>query len=197
MIKVNRTRDSWNLCCCARPYVATLLAAMLAILGMASPNAANAADEQSLEYQVKAAFLLNFTKFIEWPAAAFPDDASPISICILGDDPFGKALDQVIGGEAVNARKLVIERFRRPPVPKSCDVLFISRTEKDFNNVLNGLGQGVLTVGEGESFLREGGMISFVLDNRRVRFDINQTTVEGAALKMSSKLLTVARSVRK
>ncbi len=169
---------------------------VLAVLTVTPPKAARAADEHSLEYQVKAAFLLNFTKFIEWPADAFASDRAPITICVLGDDPFGNALDQIVAGEAVNARKLAIERLRRAPASKACQVLFIGKPEKDYK-ILTGLGNGVLTVGEGDSFLRNGGMIAFVLDNRRVRFDINQTAVEGGQLKMSSKLLTVARSVKK
>ena len=145
---------------------------------------------------MKAAFLLNFTKFIEWPADAFASERSPIAICVLGDDPFGNSLDQIVEGESVNARKLVVARINHAPAPKSCQVLFIGRSGND-NKILTGLGPGVLTVGEGGSFLRDGGMIAFVVENRRVRFDINQTAVESAKLKMSSKLLTVARSVKK
>jgi hypothetical protein len=76
-------------------------------------------------------------------------------------------------------------------------VLFIGKSEKDTREIVTGLGPGVLSVGEGDNFLQEGGMIAFVIDNRRVRFDINQTAVDAAALKMSSKLLNVARTVRK
>jgi hypothetical protein len=123
------------------------------LLGWSSPFFCRAADAQ-LEYQVKAVFLLNFTKFIEWPAAAFELPVSPVTICILGEDPFGAA----------------------KPLPD--------------------LGPGVLTVGEGETFTREGGMIGLVIDNRRVRFDVNQTAAERAGLKISSKLLSVARDVQ-
>jgi hypothetical protein len=158
---------------------------------------ANAAGDQPLEYQVKAAFLMNFTKFVEWPSTAFSDVASPISICILGDDPFGRTLDQVVEGETVNARKLVVQRLTAPPRPKSCQILFITKAEKEPSKVLAGLGEGVLTVGEGDSFLHEGGVIAFVIENRRVRFDINETAAQSIALKMSSKLLQVARSVEK
>jgi hypothetical protein len=160
-------------------------------------GAAKASDEQPLEYQVKAAFLMNFTKFVEWPSGAFSDAASPISICILGDDPFGRALDQVVEGETVNARKLVVQRLAATPRPKSCQILFITKAEKEASKVLAGLGAGVLTVGEGDGFLHEGGVIAFVIENRRVRFDINQAAAENTALKISSKLLQVARSVEK
>jgi hypothetical protein len=153
-----------------------------------------AADEP-FEYQVKAAFLLNFTKFVEWPATSFRQAESPITICILGEDPFGTTLVQLVAGEIVSERKVVVERIKRPPPPKSCQVLFVGRDEKNSSKILSGLGPGVLTVGEGESFLRKGGIIAFVLENRRVRFSVNQMAAESGDLKLSSKLLSVARSV--
>ncbi|PYT18704.1 MAG: DUF4154 domain-containing protein [Acidobacteria bacterium] len=157
----------------------------------------SAMAQQSLEYQVKAAFLLNFTKFIEWPTAAFDDEHSPIAICVLGDDPFGGALNQIVEGEAVNGRKIVVQTIRRLPPPGSCRVLFVSKSERDTRKLLTGLGPGVLTVGEGDGFLSDGGIIAFVIDNRRVRFDINQSAAAKASVIISSKLLNVARSVGK
>jgi len=163
-------------------------------LGLSPPCACQAADEHT-EYQVKAAFLLNFTKFIEWPASAFEASDSPIAICILGDDPFGSTLDRIVAGEVVDGRKVTAQRVKQAPLPKSCQVLFAGRFEKDVSKVLPGLGPGVLTIGEGESFVRDGGMIAFVIENRRVRFEINQTAAERAGLKLSSRLLNVAKSV--
>jgi hypothetical protein len=179
----------------ARIKIPSILLYLVIGLGVAT-RSSQAADE-SLEYQVKAAFLLNFVKFVGWPASAFPQPDSPISICILGADPFGKVLDQLIEGESVNDRKLAIERVKATPIPKDCQVLFLSRVEREMYRTLPGLGPGILTVGEGDGFIREGGMISFVIENRRVRFDINRTTAENAGLKLSSKLLSVARSVVK
>lgn len=155
------------------------------------------AAEPALEYQVKAAFLLNFTKFIEWPPVAFSDAAAPFVICVLGKDPFGRALDQVAEGEKVAGRQLAIRRINAPPTPQACQLIFIGGAEKDRPAVPSGLGAGVLTVGEGESFVHDGGIIAFVIDNRRVRFDINQPAAEHALLKLSSKLLGVARSVER
>ena len=109
-------------------------------------------EEPSLEYKVKAAFLLNFTKFVTWPPAAFEQEQSPISICVLGDDPFGRALDQIVDGEAVNGRKVVIERLRRAPPPKTCQVMYVSKSEKDVRSAVASAGPGVLTVGEGADF---------------------------------------------
>ena len=154
-------------------------------------------QHRAAEYQVKAAFLLNFTKFVEWPASAFEDANSPLAICILGDDPFGGALDDLVQGESVNGRKLAVERIRSAPRPKSCQVLYINKAEKGVSAVLSGLGAGVLTVGDGDGFAREGGIIAFVLDGRHVRFDINQRAASDASLAISSRLLNVARTVHK
>jgi hypothetical protein len=173
-----------------------ILLALIMGFGLAAPGPLRGADE-SLEYQVKAAFLLNFIKFTEWPPSAFTASDSPIFICILGADPFGDALDQVIAGESVNGKKVAVERLKRAPSAKACQVLFISKSEKNIDKILPALGPGVLTVGDEETFIRGGGMISFVIENRRVRFDINQTAAENAALKLSSKLLSVARAVEK
>ncbi len=155
------------------------------------------AAEESLEYSVKAAFLFNFTKYIEWPPEAFARPDAPLEICVFGSDPFGETLDQTVAGESVNGHKVVVHRVSRSPVPKSCHVVFFGAVEKGDHNVLPELGRGVLTVGEGEPFLGEGGMIAFVIENRRVRFAINQTAAAGAGLRLSSQLLKVAKSVER
>jgi hypothetical protein len=153
--------------------------------------------EAPLEYQVKAAFLLNFTKFIDWPQASFATAESPITICILGKDPFGPVLDEIIQGETVNSRKVIVQRISQPSGPQTCQVVFVGEPDKDISKMLSGLGRGVLTVGEGDRFLRDGGMVALVVDNRRVRFDINQTAATGAGLGLSARLLNVARAVEK
>jgi hypothetical protein len=144
---------------------------------------------------VKAAFLLNFTKFIDWPQTEAVGADTQLAICLLGDDSFGSVLDQMLEGETVGGRKLSVQRVQRP-LP-SCRVLFVGKSEKDVSGILSRLGPGVLTVGESAGFLRDGGMIDFVVDDRRVRFDINQPAVVRAGLKVSSKLLNVARLVEK
>ena len=150
-----------------------------------------------VEYQVKAAFLLNFTKFIDWPPASFANPDSPITICILGKDPFGTVLDEIVQGETVNARKVAIQRISQPAGSQGCQVVYVGEPDKDTAKTLSGFGRGVLTVGEGDRFLRDGGMVALVVDNRRVRFDINQTAATGAGLGLSARLLTVARAVEK
>jgi hypothetical protein len=175
----------------------SLVISLCLLTGIVPRCCAQAAAAPPLEYQVKAAFLLNFTKFIEWPRAESAETDALARICILGDDPFGVILDQMVEGEVLNGRKLMIRRLHHQ-TPKSCEVLFFSKAdEKDVPGVLSDVGPGVLTVGEGENFLRDGGAIAFVIENRRVRFDVNQTAAGRARLKISSRLLTVARSVAK
>jgi hypothetical protein len=169
---------------------AVLAACLVAILP-------SLADAQVGEYEVKAAFLLNFTKFVDWPASAFAEPGVPFAICVLGKDPFGRSLDEVVQGESVAGRRLVVRRISDPPGPQACQLLFVDASIKELSRVLSGVPPGVLTVGDGERFVHDGGMIGFVIENRRVRFDIHQSAAERAALKLSSKLLSVARTVEK
>ena len=162
----------------------------------ATADAARADEVAPLEYQVKAAFLLNFTKFVVWPDTAFAQQNSPLSICLLGEDPFGGSLDAMVKGESVHGHELAIQRIRRAPEARTCQVLFIPKSERDVARVLDESGPGVLTVGEGDAFLRQGGIIAFIIDNRRVRFDINQRAATNAMLTISARLMMVARSVR-
>jgi hypothetical protein len=153
------------------------------------------AQEESLEYRVKAAFLLNFTKFVEWPAPDPPTSSAPFALCIAGEDPFGPALGEIVEGETVNGRKIVI-RHIRGDASASCSLLYVSKEEKNVPGILASAGYGVLTVGEGDAFLDEGGMIGFVLENKRVRFNIDLAAAQREGLKLSSRLLSVARLVR-
>lgn len=175
----------------------SVLHACAMVLLIAVSSYTPAADLPALEYQVKAAFLLNFARFIEWPETSFAGPHASFAICILGDDPFGPALTQIVTGETVGRRNLVVHRIRRLPEPNSCHVLYIHPAEKDIAKTLAGLGPGILTVGEGAPFLRDGGMIAFVVEDRRVRFDVNRRAAEGASLKISARLLAVARLVEK
>lgn len=164
------------------------LALLVSRLGAQQPSASD----------VEAAFLLNFTKFIEWPQNAFSDAASPFAICVIRQDPFGHTLDDMVAGETVGARKLVVRRLADAPAePGACQVVFLGVPRDEARGILVRLGSGILTVGVGDASLREGAMVAFVIDNRRVRFDINQELAEKNGLKLSSRLLTVARSVRK
>ena len=185
----------WMRSCARLAHNAVTIAGVAIVLGLGLDCLPLLATEP-LEYQVKAAFLLNFTKFIEWPAAAFGNTESPFTICILGNNPFGSALDQIVKDEVVNGRRVTTQYLKQVSAPQTCQILFLNGAGKE-SGTLPGLGPGLLTVGEGQNFVREGGMIAFVIDNRRVRFEINQTTAERAGLRLSSKLLGVAKSVEK
>jgi hypothetical protein len=172
------------------------LALLGVVLEFATPGRAEAAPAD-LEYEVKAAFLYNFAKFVEWPPDALPDPATPVAICVLGEDPFGQGLDELVQGETLSSHRLVVRRLRDPLQIRDCQVLFVSRSEKGrLPALMAGLrGSGVLTVGEADDFLEQGGVIRFVLEQHRVRFDINLDAAERGRLKLSSKLLRLARSV--
>jgi len=158
------------------------------------PAAPQPAASASLEYDVKAAFLLNFTKFVEWPPSAFASPDAPLNICIVGDDPFGRTIDQLVEGEFVNQHRIIVERIRTDQ-PKACQELFVGNN--GVPAAFTAANPAVLTVGDGGDFIRQGGIIAFVIDNRHVRFAINLKAATNAGLKLSSKLLSVARSVEK
>lgn len=144
------------------------------------------------EYQVKAAFLYNFAKFVEWPALANP--AFPITMCVLGKDPFGKALESVMEGKTVNGRPIVIRRTNDLAVARSCQVLFLSASEAGrAGEIVKGLRDAsVLTVSDLDRFTEAGGVIALVMEGQRVRFRINSKAAAFANLKISSKLLQLA-----
>jgi len=174
-----------------------LLAALVVMAGwLAAPGAA-AAEAVASEYDVKAAFLFNFTKFVEWPPSAFADEHSPLKICVLGENPFGKAL-RVLMEEEVGGRKLTLLRLDNLNNPATCHVLYVSRSERDrLPQVLAGLhGIPVLTVGDTPGFIDQGGMINFVLEGSKVRFDVDQEAAERAGIKISSRLLALAKHVK-
>jgi hypothetical protein len=147
--------------------------------------------------QVEAVFLFNFTQFVEWPPQAFADPASPIIIGVLGSDPFGATLDEVVRGEVVNGRPLVVHRAQRVEELKDCQILFLSRSERaHLAPVLATLkGRNVLTVSDLGEFANEGGMICFVLVDNKVRLRVNLEATKAAGLTLSSKLLRVAQIV--
>lgn len=149
------------------------------------------------EYQIKAAFLFNFAKFVEWPASSFADASAPLRICIFGRDPFGDELSDITRDKTVNGRRLEVDKGIDLQAARTCQILFISSSEKGrMKDVLTRLGgSSVLTVAESEGFAEQGGMINFVLEKSRVQFEVNRKAAEQAGLKISSKLLSVAKVV--
>ena len=151
------------------------------------------------EYQVKAAFLYNFAKFVEWPPQAFKSSSDPITICILGRNPFGTAIEEAVRGKAVEGRVFTVHPVSKVAEARGCQILFVSSSErKHLHSILGDLNiSGVLTVGEGDGFTGEGGVIGFKLEGSRIRFEINAGAAERGSLRISSKLLSLAESVKK
>jgi hypothetical protein len=150
------------------------------------------------EYAVKAAFLYNFAKFVKWPADAFSDAQSPFVLGIIGEDPFGSALD-AIRRKSVGNRKLVITRLDKLEDIKKCHMLYISRPrENDLDQIFARLkGLNVLTVSDIEGFALKGGIIGLFKVGNKIRFEINVNSVKRSGLQVSSKLLNLARIVDK
>jgi hypothetical protein len=149
------------------------------------------------EYQLKAVFLYNFAHFVEWPATAFSDSKGAIVIGVLGTDPFGAALDDVVAGEKVNDHPLSVRRFRRVEEVDGCHILFISQSENErLGEIFERFkGRSILLVGESEGFAIRGGMVRFITERNRVRLRINLEAAKAAGLVISSKLLRPAEIV--
>jgi len=178
----------------------TLSTALMAALcaGASCATGAFAQSREASEYQIKAAFLYNFARFVLWPADPARNLNDPFTICIVGRDPFGTALDEVVQGKTISGHRLVIRRWKPEQNWKGCQIAFISSSEgKDLPTILQSLKQtSVLTVGETEGFAQLGGMINFVIEQEGVHFEVNVEAAERAGLKISSKLLNLAKIVR-
>lgn len=151
------------------------------------------------EYEVKAAFLYNFAKFVEWPAGVMGDSTVPFMIGILGNNSFGSVLDHVVGSKTVKGRRIVIRQFNGLQDLKFCHLLFISNSERNqLFHVMERIGEAsTLTVGEMDGFIDKDGMIQFMMKGNRIHFSINLDAAEKARLKLSSKLLNLALTIVK
>jgi hypothetical protein len=149
------------------------------------------------EYQIKAAFLLNFVKFIEWPADTYPAPQSPFAICVLGEDPFGAVLDNALDGKSVGSHPISLRRMKEISWSRRCQVVFVSSSEnRNYPAIVESVrGARVLLVGETEGFAMAGGTIEFKLEENHVRFVINPDAAQRSGLMLSSKLLMLARIV--
>ena len=173
----------------------------LAFLSAAGPvvlaPVAAAPSPPPREYQLKAVFLYNFVQFIEWPDNAFAGSAAPIRIGVLGDDPFGPALDEALAGEKVRGRPLAVKRARGVEELADCQLVFIARSEaRRVPTHLAWFGERpVLTVAETESFVRLGGGIAFYSEGKKIRFEINAGDARRRGLKVSAELLSLGKVV--
>jgi hypothetical protein len=182
--------------------VRILIVALSVSLSWAPETFAQARDSSdSSEYLIKAGFIFNFAKFVEWPASAFAQPDSPIVIGILGTDPFGAIIDQIVQDKKIGARGFVVKRLKWGSDVKDlrdCKILFVSASEKAHMDELLQIVKGlpVLTVGETPGFAERGGVIRFVLEDNRVRFEVNVEAAHQAELTISSRLLTLARIIQ-
>jgi len=175
------------------------LVSLVIFLGMPLGVARVARGDESMpEYQVKALFLLNFTKYVSWPGGAFPGTNTPVVIGVYGEDKFGGALKKVVEGKTVSGRQIIIQTIDRSGGAEKCQILFISDSEKKhLGEILDKLkALPVLTVGESDQFMEQGGMVNFVKKEGSVRLEINMDAARQAKLQISSRLLTVADKVK-
>lgn len=149
------------------------------------------------EHKVKAAYLLNFAHFVNWPADAFVTTNSPFFIGILGDDRFGPFLDELARGETIGNRPIIILRSRSAKDLLVCQIVFVSRSErKNVDSVLAAIGGGaVLTVGESDGFAAQGGVVNLYVEANKVRFEVNPAAARRGGLELRAQLLRLARIV--
>ena len=166
----------------------------LMLVGLAVPPKSASAQTQATASQVKAVFLYNFTQFVTWPPQALQN--GPFVIGLLGGDPFGNYLDAVVAGEKVNGHPIVIRRYNSVNDVGACHLLFVHQA--DAKEVVRQVrGRSVLTVGDSEDFISEGGLIRFFIQQNRIRLQINAAAARTLQLNISSKLLRLAEVVNK
>jgi len=158
------------------------------LAGASSPGTA------SSEYELKAAFLLSFASFVEWPPAAFSGPEAPVAFCVFGNDPFGGTLNQVAKGKKIDGRAVLIRATSDAASLRSCHVVFAPGSEmRGYSKIASTLSDlSILTVGETNDFSESGGIVTFVTDDDRLRFGINSLAADRAHLKVSSRLLQLA-----
>jgi len=174
----------------------TVLALLCVLLSVPALHAQNA---KPTDYDVKAAYLYNFGRFVEWPAQVTTTKSGHFTVCVLGQDPFGPRLDSTLAGETIGGKSIVAKRISSPQESDDCQILFLSpaesgRAKKIFAELDK---RAVLTVSDMPEFAQLGGMIQFVLEGKRVRFEVNLAATQRAGLTLSSELLKVATTVRK
>jgi hypothetical protein len=167
--------------------------ALLALSGLSAQSA------KPTDFQVKAAYLYNFGRFVEWPANLAATRSDAFTVCVLGQDPFGPALDATLAGQMITGKRVIAKRISAPQDSGNCQVLFLSLTTNEhLDRIIAAVDKNaVLTVSDMPQFLERGGMIQFVLEGNRVRFEVNLTATRQAGLTLSSELLKVAIAVKR
>ncbi|MGB6386609.1 MAG: YfiR family protein [Terriglobales bacterium] len=172
---------------------------MAFVLVLICPSSMQGQRSKPTEYEVKATYLYNFSRFVEWPDKITQTQSDSFSICVLGQDPFGPALNAILADETIAGKSVVAKQIPRPQDAINCRVLFISSSENTrLKQILAMLGDAsVLTVSDLPEFTQRGGMVQFILEGSKVRFEVNLATAEHAGLTLSSELLKVAITVRR
>lgn len=172
----------------SRPGVIVLSLLLLFVLPLQAQNSLRQ------EYQVKGAFLFHFSQFIDWPASAFSTPGDPFVIGILGEDPFGTFLDDLVRGETVNGHPIIVRRYKSPEEISSTHILFITKDLAQSLSQVLALVQNknMLTVSDMPGFAQQGGMVRFYIASNKIKFQVNVDAAKSNGLLMSSKLLRLA-----
>ena len=185
-----------------RRRIATIASSFLAAIVLTAallgfPSSSWPQDMEANEYQIKAAYLLNFPNFVDWPGAMNNDLQSPIRLCLIGSDPLGSALSRMMADRLSRGRSLLLRRVSRTDPVSDCQILYIGPSESKYiPQILDSLHNvSALTVGETDRFAEQGGMIQLVMEDNRIRFKINPSAASQAGIHISSKLLALAEIV--
>jgi hypothetical protein len=177
--------------------VRRLIVALALCAGALSLLSSRAVANELSEYQLKAAFMVNFANFTEWPVHSFPDGLAPVLVGVVGDDPFGHDLDRIVKGKSLSGHPMTVKRVDWQADLNAFHILFISASERRrLPDILHRLeSSSVLTISDIDGFCAAGGMIAFVVENDHVRFEINADIAQRRGLKVSSKLLSLATNL--
>ena len=150
------------------------------------------------EYQLKAAFLYNFAKFVQWPTKSFSDTTSPLVIGVLGQNPFGNELEKAVQGRTANGRAIIVKQIQKVDAAHAVQLLFVPATDDSRLTELKEIcqTQGILVIGESAGFIKRGGMVAFKVEGDNLRFEVNTSAAAGAELKFSAQLLKLASNIR-
>jgi hypothetical protein len=176
---------------------ANLFLCSILLVILAGTNFYAFSQSQADEYRVKAAFLFHFAQLVEWPTEIPGDPNRPFNICTLGEDSFRGELEDTVGGKSIGTRTVQVRHFKQPQEALGCQILFIGSSEdKRLSTILAEIDSNpVMTVGEADDFVEQGGIIRFFLEDNKIRFDINLKPADKAGLKISSRLLLLAKNV--
>jgi hypothetical protein len=183
--------------CVLSHFVRRWWKALLIVFLLSTISEVAQAQTPPTEYQLKAAFIYNFAKFVEWPPNSFSSLADPLRMCVLGNSPVGADLQDIVADKTIGSHPLQVRRAEISDI-KGCHVLFIGLTESYRVQPALQAAQSasVLTIGDMAGFLDHGGMINLIFDQSRIRFEVNLKASRGAHLQLSSKLLNLAKSVQ-